>query len=211
MSIRVQQEQVIKMTLRKVLGILTILCLLTLTGTGLAVSAAQDTSQPDREIGVAGPAAIKLAVGDDLEYELPMDTLEVIGRYNVTIDPAANATIEPINLDAPLDVRRNTPIGALDAVAQSEGLNYTTYYYTVSDRLAVDSINEYVYEEEKVWYVLNDINESFFETNINALEHNLTDGETFWFIYCDLTDYDPRYEYRTDRAVAGLSITVAFG
>ncbi|KUK60365.1 MAG: Uncharacterized protein XD82_1637, partial [Methanoculleus marisnigri] len=29
--------------------------------------------------------------------------------------------------------------------------------------------------------------------------------------YCDLSDYDPRYESRTDRAVAGLSITVTFG
>jgi uncharacterized surface protein with fasciclin (FAS1) repeats len=211
MSIRVQQRQVIEVALRKVFSILTILCLLTLTGTVLAVSAAEETSQSAPGIEMADPAAIRFAIGDELEYELPIDTMEVIGRYNVTIDPTENFTVEPINLDDPLEVEGDTPIGALDAVARSEGLNYTTYYYTVSDRLVVDSIGEYVYEEDQIWYVLNDLNETFHETDTDARDHNLTDGETFWFIYCDLSDYDPRYESRTDRAVAGLSITVTFG
>ncbi|MDV2480824.1 hypothetical protein F8E02_02130 [Methanoculleus sp. Wushi-C6] len=171
-----------------------ILCLLTLTGAVAAVSA-QETPQQ---------------IGAELEYELPMDTMKVIGRYNVTIDPAENVSIEPVNLDTPIDVRRDTPIGALDAVAQSEGLNFTTYYYTVSGRLAVDSINDYVYEEDQIWYVLNYLNETFHETSMDAGAHNLTDNETFWLIYCDLSDYDPRYESRVDRAVAGLSITVTF-
>ncbi|WP_292730534.1 fasciclin domain-containing protein [Methanoculleus sp.] len=197
--------------MRKVFSILTILCLLTLTGTVLAVSAAEETSQSAPGIEMADPAAIRFAIGDELEYELPIDTMEVIGRYNVTIDPTENFTVEPINLDDPLEVEGDTPIGALDAVARSEGLNYTTYYYTVSDRLVVDSIGEYVYEEDQIWYVLNDLNETFHETDTDARDHNLTDGETFWFIYCDLSDYDPRYESRTDRAVAGLSITVTFG
>ncbi len=211
MSIRVQQRQVIEVALRKVFSILTILCLLTLTGTVLAVSAAEETSQSAPGIEMADPAAIRFAIGDELEYELPIDTMEVIGRYNVTIDPTENFTVDPINLDDPLEVEGDTPIGALDAVARSEGLNYTTYYYTVSDRLVVDSIGEYVYEEDQIWYVLNDLNETFHETDTDARDHNLTDGETFWFIYCDLSDYDPRYESRTDRAVAGLSITVTFG
>nr|WP_303715258.1 fasciclin domain-containing protein [Methanoculleus marisnigri] len=197
--------------MRKVFSILTILCLLTLTGTVLAVSAAEETSQSAPGIEMADPAAIRFAIGDELEYELPIDTMEVIGRYNVTIDPTENFTVDPINLDDPLEVEGDTPIGALDAVARSEGLNYTTYYYTVSDRLVVDSIGEYVYEEDQIWYVLNDLNETFHETDTDARDHNLTDGETFWFIYCDLSDYDPRYESRTDRAVAGLSITVTFG
>jgi uncharacterized surface protein with fasciclin (FAS1) repeats len=182
------------MALRNISGILMILCLLTLTGTVAAVSAQETTP-----------------IGSELEYELPIDTMEIIGRYNVTIDPAENVSIEPINLDTPIDVRRDTPVGALDAVAETEGLNFTTYYYTISGRLAVDSINEYVYEEDRIWYVLNYLNETFHETNIDAQEHNLTDNETFWFIYCDLADYDPRYESRADRAVAGLSITVTFG
>jgi len=189
------------MALRKVFGILTILCLLTLTGAVLAVSA-QETQPP---------------IGSDLEYELPMDTMEVIGRYNVTIDPTENFTVEPINLDSPLEVRRDTPIGALDAVARSNNstLSYTTYYYTISDRLAVDSITngttEYAYEEDKIWYVLNYLNETYHETSLDTRTHNLTDGETLWFIYSDLSNYDPRYESRTDRAIAGLSITVTFG
>ena len=196
MSIRVQERQVIKLVLRKVSGIVAILCLLTLTGTGLAVSA-----QP---------------LGADLELELPIDTMEVIGGYNVTIDPAENFTVEPINLDAPLEVRRDTPVGALDAASRSGGanataLNYTTYYYTISQRLAVDSINEYLYQDEQFWLVLNDLNETFYETNTDALAHNLSDGETFWFIYCDLSDYDPVREQVIERAVAGLSITVTFG
>jgi len=209
MSIRVQQRQVIEVALRKVFSILTILCLLTLTVT--AVSAAEETSQSAPGIEMAGPAAIRFAIGDALEYELPIDSMEVIGRYNVTIDPTENLTVDPINLDEPLEVEGDTPIGALDAVARSEGLNYTTYYYTVADRLVVDSIGEYVYDEDRIWYVLNELNETFHETDTDAQDHNLTDGETFWFIYCDLSDYDPRYESRTDRAVAGLSITVTFG
>ncbi|KUK61249.1 MAG: hypothetical protein XD82_1211, partial [Methanoculleus marisnigri] len=181
MSIRVQQRQVIEVALRKVFSILTILCLLTLTGTVLAVSAAEETSQSAPGIEMADPAAIRFAIGDELEYELPIDTMEVIGRYNVTIDPTENFTVDPINLDDPLEVEGDTPIGALDAVARSEGLNYTTYYYTVSDRLVVDSIGEYVYEEDQIWYVLNDLNETFHETDTDARDHNLTDGETFWF------------------------------
>ena len=196
MSIRVQERQVIKLVLRKVSGIVAILCLLTLTGTGLAVSA-----QP---------------LGADLELELPIDTMEVIGGYNVTIDPAENFTVEPINLDAPLEVRRDTPVGALDAASRSGGanataLNYTTYYYTISQRLAVDSINEYLYQDDQFWLVLNDLNETFYETNTDALAHNLSDGETFWFVYCDLSDFDPEREQIIERAVAGLSITVTFG
>ncbi len=128
MSIRVQQRQVIEVALRKVFSILTILCLLTLTGTVLAVSAAEETSQSAPGIEMADPAAIRFAIGDELEYELPIDTMEVIGRYNVTIDPTENFTVDPINLDDPLEVEGDTPIGALDAVARSEGLNYTTYY-----------------------------------------------------------------------------------
>lgn len=196
MSIRAQQREVIKLVLRKVSGILAVLCLLTLTGTGLLVSA-----QP---------------LGADLELELPIDTMEVIGEYNVTIDPAENFTIEPVNLDAPLEVRRDTPAGALDAASRSGGanataLNYTTYYYTISQRLAVDSINEYVYQDDQFWLVLNDLNETFYETNTDALAHNLSDGETFWFIYCNLSDFDPEREQIIERAVAGLSITVTFG
>ncbi|MCK9307986.1 MAG: fasciclin domain-containing protein [Methanoculleus sp.] len=175
------------------------------------MSAAEETSQSAPGIEMAGPTAIRLAIGDALEYELPIDTMEVIGRYNVTIDPTKNLTVDPINLDDSLEVEGDTPIGALDAVARSEGLNYTTYYYTVSDRLVVDSIGEYVYDDDQVWYVLNELNETFHETDTDAQAHNLTDGETFWFIYCDLSDYDPRYESRADRAVAGLSITVTFG
>ena len=196
MSTRVQQRQVIKLVLRKVSGILAILCLLTLTGTGLAVSA-----QP---------------LGADLELALPIDTMEVIGEYNVTINPAENFTVEPINLDAPLDVRRDTPVGALDAASRSGGvnataLNYTTYYYTISQRLTVDTINEYLYQDEQFWLVLNKLNETFYETNTDALAHNLSDGETIWFIYCDLSDFDPEREQIPERAVAGLSIKVTFG
>jgi uncharacterized surface protein with fasciclin (FAS1) repeats len=206
-----QQRQVMKMTLRKVFGVLTILCLLTLTGAAIPAPAAQETSQPAPEIRNADPTAVRLAIGDELEYALPMDTMEIIGRYNVTIDPTENFTVEPLNLDSPLEVKRNTPIGALDAVARSGELNYTTYYYTVSDKLVIDSINGYVYQEDQVWFALYDLNETFYETSRDTKEHNISDGETLWFIYCDLSDYDPRYESRTDRAVAGLSITVTYG
>ena len=206
-----QQRQVMKMTLRKVFGVLTILCLLTLTGAAIPASAAQETSQPAPEIEMADPTAVRLAIGDRLEYELPMDTMEIIGRYNVTIDPTENFTVEPLNLDSPLEVKRNTPIGALDAVARSGKLNYTTYYYTASDQLIIDSINEYVYQDDQLWFALYDLNKTFYETNGDTKEHNLSDGETLWFIYCDLSDYDPRYESLIDRAVAGLSITVTYG
>lgn len=211
MSTGMQQRQVMKMTLGKVFGVLTILCLLTLTGAAIPASAAQETSQPAPEIRNADPTAVRLAIGDELEYALPMDTMEIIGRYNVTIDPTENFTVEPLNLDSPLEVKRNTPIGALDAVARSGELNYTTYYYTVSDKLVIDSINGYVYQEDQVWFALYDLNETFYETSRDTKEHNISDGETLWFIYCDLSDYDPRYESLIDRAVAGLSITVTYG
>jgi len=53
-----------KMTLRKVFGVLTILCLLTLTGAAIPASAAQETSQPAPEIEMADPTAVRLAIGD---------------------------------------------------------------------------------------------------------------------------------------------------
>ncbi len=200
-----------KMTLRKIFGLFTILCLLALTGAFNPAYAAQEISQSIPGIETIDPVAVRLAIGDKLEYEIPVDTMVIMGRYNVTIDPAENTTIRPFNLNTPIEARGCTPIGALDAVARSGELNYTTYYYTSSDRLVIDSIDEYGYEEDKTWYVLSYLNETHHMTDRDVRAHNLTDGETFWLIYCDLSDYDSRYESRTDRAIAGLSITVTYG
>jgi hypothetical protein len=62
-----------------------------------------------------------------------------------------------------------------------------------------------------VWFTLYDVNESFYGTGPNTQTHNLSDGETIWFIYCDLSDFDSSYESPTDRAVAGIAITVTYG
>lgn len=209
------------MALRYVFGVF-ILCLL-LFGTAVPVSAAQEMPESALDVEMDDPPTATLAIGDDLEYSLPMNTMEVIGRYNITIDPTENFTVTPSNLDTPLKVKRDTPIGALDAVARAEGLNYTTYYYTVSTRLndtdndmlstllVIDSIDGYVNQGDRLWFVFHSFNETIDMTDGDTQAHNLSNGETFWLIYCDLSDYDPYYEYRTARAVAGLSITVTFG
>ena len=193
---------------RRVFSVFTILCLLILTG---ALSPAHAAPQSAPETEAVDLAAMRFAIGDELEYEIPIDTMMIIGRYNVTIDPTENRTIRPSNLNAPVEAKGCTPIGALDVVARSGELNYTTYYYTTSDRLVIDSINEYEYGEDQIWYVLSYLNETYHTIGRDARAHNLTDGETFWLIYCDLSDYDLRYESRTDRAIAGLSITVMYG
>jgi len=194
---------------RRVFSVFTILCLLILAGALSPAHAAAPQSAP--EIEAVDLAAMRFAIGDELEYEIPIDTMMIIGRYNVTIDPTENRTIRPSNLNAPVEAKGCTPIGALDVVARSGELNYTTYYYTTSDRLVIDSINEYEYGEDQIWYVLSYLNETYHTIGRDARAHNLTDGETFWLIYCDLSDYDLRYESRTDRAIAGLSITVMYG
>ncbi len=149
-----------------------------------------------------------------LETNLPED-IKVIGRYGVIIDPAANFTVKPTNLDNPLEVKRDTPVGALDAVARTGGLTYTTSYYSSSKQLHINSINELKadLEEDLVWLTFVQTNDSYVRVSLNSLNHTLSDGETFWLIYCDLSEYNPEdpRDFPTDRAVSGLSITVRFG
>jgi len=95
-----------------------------------------------------------------------------------TIDPNRELHSRTLNLDSPLEVKRNTPIGALDAVARSGELNYTTYYYTVSDKLVIDSINGYVYQEDQVCSRSMTFNETVLRDKRDTKEHNISDGET---------------------------------
>ena len=203
------------MTLKKISIILMILRHLTLTGAVLAVSAAQEGLQPTSGSEAVLPTAIRFAeTNERLESYFPED-IEVIGRYDATIDPTANFTIEPINRDSPLEVKRNTPIGALDAVAQSAEMNYTTYYYRPHDAVYVSSINEFEEDPERdlIWFTFWQINDTYVYVHPDSLNHTLSDGETFWLIFCDLSEYDPTdpRDFRAYWTVAGLSITVTFG
>ena len=187
------------------------MCILALAGPVLAAPAAEDLSQllPPGDAREASPATVVFARGDDLIDELP-ESMEVIGRYEVTIDPAEVFAIQPINLDNPIQVKRDTPIGALDAVARTGALNYSTYLYTATNRLILDSVDDYLYQGKQVWLVIYE-NGSYITSDADVWEHSVSDGETIWFIYCDLTDYEPRYESRLDYAIAGLSIKVTHG
>ena len=90
------------------------MCILALAGPVLAAPVAEDLSQflSPGDAREASPATIAFAKGDTLADRLP-ESMEVIGRYNVTIDPAEVFAIQPINLDNPIQVKRDTPIGAL--------------------------------------------------------------------------------------------------
>ncbi len=187
------------------------MCILALAGPVLAVPAAEDLSQPlpPGDAREASPATIAFAKGDTLADNLP-ESMKVMGRYNVTIDPAEVFTIQPINLDNPIEVKRDTPIGALDAVARTGALNYSTFLRTADNRLILDSIDDYLYQQGQFWFVIYE-NGSYITSDTDVWGYSVSDGETIWFIYCDLTDYEPRYESRLDHAIAGLSIKVTHG
>ncbi len=211
MSTRVRQKQVIKMTLRRVWSILAVMCILTLAGPVLATPVAEDLSQL-LSLGDArkvSPATVVFAQGDDLVGELP-ESMEVIGRYDITIDPAEAFTIQPVNLDSPIQAKRDTPIGALDAVARAGALNYSTYLYKTRNMLMIENINDYGDQENRHWYAFYD-NGTYIIASGDMWKYSVSNGETIWLIYCDLTDFDSQQEHFWDRAVAGLSIKVTHG
>ena len=198
------------MALKRVFGILAVICILALAGPVVAVQVPEDQSQfvfPG-EIREAG-AAVAFAKGDYLADRFP-ENMEVIGRYNVTIDPAEVFKLQPFNLDNPIEVKRDTPIGALDAVARTGALNYSTYLYSTRNLLVIDHINGHLYQGDWLWLVVYE-NGSYITSTPDMWEYTVSNGETIWLIYCDLTDFNSRYESRLDRAVAGLSITTTHG
>ena len=211
MSTRVRQKQVIKMTLRRVWSILAVMCILTLAGPVLATPVAEDLSQllSPGDARRVSPATVVFAQGDDLVGELP-ESMEVIGRYDITIDPAEAFTIQPVNLDSPIQVKRDTPIGALDAVARAGALNYSTYLYKTRNMLMIENINDYGDQENRHWYAFYD-NGTYIIASGDMWKYSVSNGETIWLIYCDLTDFDSQQEHFWDRAVAGLSIKVTHG
>ncbi len=184
--------------------------ILALAGPIVAAPVAEDQSQFafQGDIQKAGPA-VAFAKGDKLADRFPED-MEVIGRYNVTIDPAEVFKLQPFNLDNSIEVKRDTPIGALDAVARTGALNYSTYLYPTSKLLIIDHINDYFYQEDWRWFVVYE-NRSYITSTPDMWDYSVSSGETIWFVYCDLANFEPRYESRLDRAVAGLSITVTHG
>ena len=187
------------------------MCILALAGPVLAAPAAEDLSQllPPGDAREASPATVVFARGDDLIDELP-ESMEVIGRYEVTIDPAEVFAIQPINLDNPIQVKRDTPIGALDAVARTGALNYSTYLSRAKNVLMIENINDYGDQENRHWYAFYN-NGTYTIASRDMWKYSVSNDETIWFIYCDLTDYDPQREYFWDWAVAGLSIKVTHG
>jgi len=198
------------MALKRVFGIFAVICILALAGPVVAVQVPEDQSQfvfPG-EIQEAG-AAVAFAKGDYLADRFP-ENMEVIGRYNVTIDPAEVFKLQPFNLDNPIEVKRDTPIGALDAVARTGALNYSTYLYSTRNLLVIDHINGHLYQGDWLWLVVYE-NGSYITSTPDMWEYTVSNGETIWLIYCDLTDFNSRYESRLDRAVAGLSITTTHG
>jgi len=198
------------MALKRVFGIFAVICILALAGPVVAVQVPEDQSQfvfPG-EIREAG-AAVAFAKGDYLADRFP-ENMEVIGRYNVTIDPAEVFKLQPFNLDNPIEVKRDTPIGALDAVARTGALNYSTYLYSTRNLLVIDHINGHLYQGDWLWLVVYE-NGSYITSTPDMWEYTVSNGETIWLIYCDLTDFNSRYESRLDRAVAGLSITTTHG
>ena len=209
-STRVRQKQVIAMALERVFGIFAVICILALAGPVVAAPVAKDQSQfaYPGEIQEAG-AAIAFAKGDYLADRFP-ESMEVIGKYNVTIDPAEVFKLQPFNLDNPIEVKRDTPIGALDAVARTGALNYSIYLYPTTNLLVIDRINDYPHQEGWRWFVVYE-NGSYITSTPDMWDYSISNGETIWLIYCDLTDFDSRYESRLDRAVAGLSITTTHG
>ena len=184
--------------------------ILALAGPIVAAPVAEDQSQFafQGDIQKAGPA-VAFAKGDKLADRFPED-MEVIGRYNVTIDPAEVFKLQPFNLDNSIEVKRDTPIGALDAVARTGALNYSTYLYPTSKLLIIDHINDYFYQEDWRWFVVYE-NRSYITSTPDMWDYSVSSGETIWFVYCDLANFEPRYESRLDRDVAGLSITVTHG
>ena len=78
---------------RRVFSVFTILCLLILAG---ALSPAHAAPQSAPEIEAVDPAAMRFAIGDELEYEIPIDTMMIIGRHNVTIDPTGEQNDQTI-------------------------------------------------------------------------------------------------------------------
>ncbi|MCE5337883.1 MAG: fasciclin domain-containing protein [Methanomicrobiaceae archaeon] len=199
------------MTLRRVWSILAVMCILTLAGPVLATPVAEDLSQllSPGDARRVSPATVVFAQGDDLVGELP-ESMEVIGRYDITIDPAEAFTIQPVNLDSPIQVKRDTPIGALDAVARAGALNYSTYLYKTRNMLMIENINDYGDQENRHWYAFYD-NGTYIIASGDMWEYSVSNGETIWLIYCDLTDFDSQQEHFWDRAVAGLSIKVTHG
>ena len=198
------------MALKRVFGIFAVICILALAGPVVAVQVPEDQSQfvfPG-EIREAG-AAVAFAKGDYLADRFP-ENMEVIGRYNVTIDPEEVFKLQPFNLDNPIEVKRDTPIGALDAVARTGALNYSTYLYSTRNLLVIDHINGHLYQGDWLWLVVYE-NGSYITSTPDMWEYTVSNGETIWLIYCDLTDFNSRYESRLDRAVAGLSITTTHG
>ena len=198
------------MALKRVFGIFAVICILALAGPVVAVQVPEDQSQfvfPG-EIREAG-AAVAFAKGDYLADRFP-ENMEVIGRYNVTIDPAEVFKLQPFNLDNPIEVKRDTPIGALDAVARTGALNYSTYLYSTRNLLVIDHINGHLYQGDWLWLVVYE-NGSYITSTPDMWDYSISNGETIWLIYCDLTDFNSRYESRLDRAVAGLSITTTHG
>ena len=198
------------MALKRVFGIFAVICILALAGPVVAVQVPEDQSQfvfPG-EIQEAG-AAVAFAKGDYLADRFP-ENMEVIGRYNVTIDPAEVFKLQPFNLDNPIEVKRDTPIGALDAVARTGALNYSTYLYSTRNLLVIDHINGHLYQGDWLWLVVYE-NGSYITSTPDMWDYSISNGETIWLIYCDLTDFNSRYESRLDRAVAGLSITTTHG
>jgi uncharacterized surface protein with fasciclin (FAS1) repeats len=197
------------------LSVLCALCILLLFGMVATVPAADDGLIFDPLDGAYFSTASASGmnyqrVGEDLERYIPAG-MERLEEFDVTINPNETFEIVPLLYDEPLEVDRDTPIGALDAAAEAGDLQYLTAYNESLDYLLIVSIDDYEFQAEPFasWFVLHEIQRGArVERDVN--NHTLSDGETIWFVYLEPGDAET-FDEVMETAEVGFPVTVHFG
>jgi PKD repeat protein len=157
-----------------------------------------------------GPLSLSGAPGDDDALQsrasgaVPAAEVNTIWEGTVTVDPDETFTVTPANTGTDVEISRNTPLGALDAAAETGNFTYEVwqadwgYYVNSIDDIAV-SVED---NETALWWFYDP--EAEYITN-NATYRSLRDGEEIRLIYAPEKE---AFEYTLGNATAAIAMTV---